>query len=176
MQAVNKKMDPQKTLKTMQDFQKENMKMGMTEDMSKNTMHLAKQVLGRYMGIVWEVMCAAKYAAKAKYVCGMFFRRNWGLFLFCFFCIQQPSCSKVQTCDWKSIWLTFLSLSSSFLSHYLFSQRHFGWDLWRIWRWRGISGHCQPGSGWDWHWDLREGKKFKKRTRQTTSLLHTSTL
>lgn len=36
MQAVNKKMDPQKTLKTMQDFQKENMKMGMTEDMSKN--------------------------------------------------------------------------------------------------------------------------------------------
>lgn len=37
MQAVNKKMDPQKTLKTMQDFQKENMKMGMTEDMSKDT-------------------------------------------------------------------------------------------------------------------------------------------
>lgn len=37
MQAVNKKMDPQKTLKTMQDFQKENMKMGMTEDMSKHT-------------------------------------------------------------------------------------------------------------------------------------------
>ena len=36
MQAVNKKMDPQKTLKTMQDFQKENMKMGMTEEMSKN--------------------------------------------------------------------------------------------------------------------------------------------
>lgn len=35
MQAVNKKMDPQKTLKTMQDFQKENMKMGMTEDMSE---------------------------------------------------------------------------------------------------------------------------------------------
>lgn len=37
MQAVNKKMDPQKTLKTMQDFQKENIKMGMTEDMSKDT-------------------------------------------------------------------------------------------------------------------------------------------
>ena len=37
MQAVNKKMDPQKTLKTMQDFQKENMKMGMTEEMSKDT-------------------------------------------------------------------------------------------------------------------------------------------
>lgn len=35
MQAINKKMDPQKTLKTMQDFQKENMKMGMTEDMSE---------------------------------------------------------------------------------------------------------------------------------------------
>ena len=35
MQAVNKKMDPKKTLKTMQDFQKENLKMGMTEDMSK---------------------------------------------------------------------------------------------------------------------------------------------
>lgn len=35
MQAVNKKMDPQKTLQTMQNFQKENMKMGMTEEMSK---------------------------------------------------------------------------------------------------------------------------------------------
>lgn len=35
MQAVNKKMDPQNTLKTMLDFQKENLKMGMTEDMSK---------------------------------------------------------------------------------------------------------------------------------------------
>lgn len=42
MQAVNKKMDPQKTLKTMQDFQKENMKMGMTEDMSK---HMHAQIL-----------------------------------------------------------------------------------------------------------------------------------
>lgn len=39
MQAVNKKMDPQKTLKTMQDFQKENMKMGMMEDMSKQRTH-----------------------------------------------------------------------------------------------------------------------------------------
>lgn len=116
------------------------------------------------MGIVWEVMCAAIYAAKTKYVCGMFFRRNTDV---CFFCMQQPSCSKVQTCDWKSIWLTFLSLSSSFLSHYLFSQRHFGWDLWRIWRWRGISGHCQPGSGWDWHWDLREGKKFRNHISPT---------
>lgn len=38
MQAVNKKMDPQKTLKTMQDFQKENMKMGMTEDMINDTL------------------------------------------------------------------------------------------------------------------------------------------
>ena len=44
MQAVNKKMDPQKTLKTMQDFQKENMKMGMTEEMSKHThTHTHKQ-------------------------------------------------------------------------------------------------------------------------------------
>lgn len=39
MQAVNKKMDPQKTLKTMQDFQKENMKMDMTEDMSEWHVH-----------------------------------------------------------------------------------------------------------------------------------------
>lgn len=39
MQAVNKKMDPQKTLKTMQDFQKENMKMGMTEEMSKDSQY-----------------------------------------------------------------------------------------------------------------------------------------
>ena len=43
MQAVNKKMDPQKTLKTMQDFQKENMKMGMTEDMSKDPWHTHTQ-------------------------------------------------------------------------------------------------------------------------------------
>lgn len=35
MQSVNKKMDPQKTLQTMQNFQKENMKMEMTEEMSK---------------------------------------------------------------------------------------------------------------------------------------------
>ncbi|XP_029981088.1 charged multivesicular body protein 2Ba [Sphaeramia orbicularis] len=38
MAAVNKKMDPQKTLKTMQDFQKENMKMGMTEEMINDTL------------------------------------------------------------------------------------------------------------------------------------------
>ncbi|XP_061698343.1 charged multivesicular body protein 2Ba [Syngnathoides biaculeatus] len=38
MQAINKKMDPQKTMKTMQAFQKENMKMGMTEDMINDTM------------------------------------------------------------------------------------------------------------------------------------------
>ncbi|XP_054643625.1 charged multivesicular body protein 2Ba [Dunckerocampus dactyliophorus] len=37
MQAVNKKMDPQTTLKTMQDFQKENMKMGMTEELINDT-------------------------------------------------------------------------------------------------------------------------------------------
>lgn len=41
MQAVNKKMDPQKTLQTMQNFQKENMKMEMTEEMSKCWEHLA---------------------------------------------------------------------------------------------------------------------------------------
>ncbi|XP_053352873.1 charged multivesicular body protein 2Ba isoform X2 [Clarias gariepinus] len=38
MQAVNKKMDPKKTMQTMQDFQKENMKMGMTEDMINDTL------------------------------------------------------------------------------------------------------------------------------------------
>ncbi|KAM8857823.1 charged multivesicular body protein 2Ba [Synchiropus picturatus] len=38
MQAVNKRMDPQKTLKTLQEFQKENMKMGMTEDMINDTL------------------------------------------------------------------------------------------------------------------------------------------
>ncbi|KAJ8399634.1 hypothetical protein AAFF_G00410450 [Aldrovandia affinis] len=38
MQAVNKKMDPKKTLQTMQDFQKENMKMGMTEEMINDTL------------------------------------------------------------------------------------------------------------------------------------------
>lgn len=40
MQAVNKKMDPQKTLQTMQNFQKENMKMEMTEEMSKFKKHV----------------------------------------------------------------------------------------------------------------------------------------
>lgn len=45
MQTVNKKMDPQKTLKTMQDFQKENMKMGMTEEMSEDThMHIYNEL------------------------------------------------------------------------------------------------------------------------------------
>ncbi|KAK2502553.1 hypothetical protein MC885_006327 [Smutsia gigantea] len=38
MQAVNKKMDPQKTLQTMQNFQKENMKMEMTEEMISDTL------------------------------------------------------------------------------------------------------------------------------------------
>ncbi|NWI10141.1 CHM2B protein, partial [Crypturellus soui] len=38
MQAVNKKMDPQKTLQTMQNFQKENMKMEMTEEMINDTL------------------------------------------------------------------------------------------------------------------------------------------
>ncbi|XP_062862566.1 charged multivesicular body protein 2Ba [Trichomycterus rosablanca] len=38
MQAVNKRMDPKKTLHTMQDFQKENLKMGMSEDMLNDTL------------------------------------------------------------------------------------------------------------------------------------------
>ncbi|GAA6108182.1 charged multivesicular body protein 2Ba [Tachysurus ichikawai] len=38
MQAVNKKMDPKKTLQTMHDFQKENLKMGMSEDMINDTL------------------------------------------------------------------------------------------------------------------------------------------
>ncbi|MGH0126825.1 UNVERIFIED_CONTAM: hypothetical protein FKN15_035166 [Acipenser sinensis] len=38
MQTVNKKMDPQKTLQTMQNFQKENMKMEMTEEMLNDTL------------------------------------------------------------------------------------------------------------------------------------------
>lgn len=35
MQQMNKVMDPQKMAKTMQDFERENAKMGMTEEMSK---------------------------------------------------------------------------------------------------------------------------------------------
>ena len=35
MQEMNKVMDPQKTAKMMQEFERENMKMGMTEEMSK---------------------------------------------------------------------------------------------------------------------------------------------
>uniref|UniRef100_A0A8C6SD38 Charged multivesicular body protein 2Ba n=1 Tax=Neogobius melanostomus TaxID=47308 RepID=A0A8C6SD38_9GOBI len=38
VRKCHKSMDPQKTLKTMQDFQKENMKMGMTEDMINDTL------------------------------------------------------------------------------------------------------------------------------------------
>ncbi|XP_059824636.1 charged multivesicular body protein 2b [Hypanus sabinus] len=38
MQVVNKKMDPQKTLQSMQNFQKENMKMEMTEEMMNDTL------------------------------------------------------------------------------------------------------------------------------------------
>ncbi|XP_048833843.1 charged multivesicular body protein 2b-like isoform X2 [Brienomyrus brachyistius] len=38
MQTVNKKMDPSKTLQTMQEFQKENQKMEMTEEMINNTL------------------------------------------------------------------------------------------------------------------------------------------
>ncbi|KPP73580.1 charged multivesicular body protein 2b-like [Scleropages formosus] len=38
MQAVNKKMDPQKTLQTMQEFQKENFRMEMTEELINNTL------------------------------------------------------------------------------------------------------------------------------------------
>ncbi|XP_023684761.1 charged multivesicular body protein 2b-like isoform X1 [Paramormyrops kingsleyae] len=38
MQTVNKKMDPRKTLQTMQEFQKENQKMEMTEEMINNTL------------------------------------------------------------------------------------------------------------------------------------------
>lgn len=54
MQAVNKKMDPQKTLKTMQDFQKENMKMGMTEEMSKDTLeHAHTHTLSVSSGMYW---------------------------------------------------------------------------------------------------------------------------
>lgn len=35
MQNMNKVMDPQKMAKTMNEFSKESMKMGMTEEMSK---------------------------------------------------------------------------------------------------------------------------------------------
>lgn len=38
MQAVNKKMDPKKTMQTMQNFQRENAKMEMTEEMSERSL------------------------------------------------------------------------------------------------------------------------------------------
>ncbi|XP_062865913.1 charged multivesicular body protein 2b [Trichomycterus rosablanca] len=38
MQAVNKKMDPQKTMQTMQNFQRENAKMEMSEEMINDTL------------------------------------------------------------------------------------------------------------------------------------------
>lgn len=55
MQAVNKKMDPQKTLQTMQNFQKENMKMEMTEEMSKlkcSTVYLSNK---QTLLFIWSV-------------------------------------------------------------------------------------------------------------------------
>ena len=36
MTQMNKVMDPQKTMKTMQEFEKQNVKMEMTEEMSMN--------------------------------------------------------------------------------------------------------------------------------------------
>lgn len=51
MSAVNKKMDPQKTMKTMQDFQKENMKMDMTEDMSKDSCYTLAHTHTKSSGI-----------------------------------------------------------------------------------------------------------------------------
>ncbi|XP_059417303.1 charged multivesicular body protein 2b-A-like [Carassius carassius] len=38
MQTVNKRLDPKKTLETMHDFQKENLKTGMTEDTINDTL------------------------------------------------------------------------------------------------------------------------------------------
>lgn len=60
MQAVNKKMDPQKTLKTMQDFQKENMKIGMTEEMSKDTQYT--NVHTQMNGVWSDVWCSNTYS------------------------------------------------------------------------------------------------------------------
>lgn len=49
-------MDPKKTLQTMQDFQKENFKMGMTEDMRK----FLKKSGSEMMDLFWLVFSSAK--------------------------------------------------------------------------------------------------------------------
>ena len=43
MQSMNKVMDPQKTAKMMQEFERENAKMGMSEEMSKLAIMSQKQ-------------------------------------------------------------------------------------------------------------------------------------
>ena len=40
MASVNKLMDPQQTARTMQEFERENMKMEMTEEMSEYLTHV----------------------------------------------------------------------------------------------------------------------------------------
>ena len=45
MQSMNKVMDPQKTAKMMQEFERENAKMGMSEEMSKLAIMSKKQSL-----------------------------------------------------------------------------------------------------------------------------------
>lgn len=68
MQAVNKKMDPQKTLKTMQDFQKENMKMGMTEDMSKDALahaHACAHTYTQWYGLLSHIVICVCVIHKA---------------------------------------------------------------------------------------------------------------
>ena len=48
MQEMNKVMDPQKTAKMMQEFERENAKMGMTEEMSKCTYIQYPYIVGKY--------------------------------------------------------------------------------------------------------------------------------
>ncbi len=56
MQAVNKKMDPQKTMQTLQNFQKETAKMDMTEEMSKMFFYLFIVIVGDLVSGFYKIM------------------------------------------------------------------------------------------------------------------------
>lgn len=59
MQAVNKKMDPKKTMQTLQNFQKETAKMDMTEEMSKMFLFI-------YLLLLWVILLVGFYKIMSK--------------------------------------------------------------------------------------------------------------
>uniref|UniRef100_A0A8C6GAX3 Charged multivesicular body protein 2b n=1 Tax=Mus spicilegus TaxID=10103 RepID=A0A8C6GAX3_MUSSI len=110
MQAVNKKMDPQKTLQTMQNFQKENMKMEMTEEMINDTLDdifdgsddeeesqdIVNQVLDEIgIEISGKVRMASSHNENSSgHFCWLF---AWFLLLSAWMCMSEESASSVES-------------------------------------------------------------------------------